>query len=222
MRKPTEELSFLDEIGEASFPLQIRLLRSLQEKEVIRVGGTKNYSVDVRMIMATNKDLQKEVAKKHFREDLFFRINVIKIDLPPLRERREDIPLLIKHFIEKYCSLMNKEKKIIHPNALQILMNHEWPGNVRELQNLIERIIALHTGGTINQKDIIEYITVFQTDEEYDFIDYSFNKAKELFEKKYVENLLKKFKKDLTKASIHAKIHPATLYRKIKQFEIQK
>lgn len=213
---------FLDEIGEASPSLQIRLLRCLQEKEVIRVGGTKPYLVDVRVIMATNKNLQEEVVKKRFRKDLFYRINVIKIDLPPLRDRREDIPLLAGYFIEKYCSSMNKDKKVIHPKALQVLMNHEWPGNVRELQNVIERIVALHTGETITDKDILEHITIFRGEEDYDFLDYPYDKAKELFEKRYVENLLKKFPKDLNKASLHAKVHPATLYRKIKHHEIQK
>lgn len=211
---------FLDEIGEASPSLQVRLLRTLQEKEVIRVGGTKSYPVDVRMVMATNKDLKEEVIKKQFRKDLFYRINVIKIDLPPLKERREDIPLLTDHFIEKYCSLMNQKKKTLHPKALQILIKHDWPGNVRELQNVIERIVALHSGDTIMDKNIMENLTIFQNEEEYDFMDYSYEKAKELFEKKYLENLLKKFQKDLAKASRYAKVHPATIYRKIKQYEI--
>jgi two-component system response regulator PilR (NtrC family) len=213
---------FLDEIGEASPSLQVRLLRTLQEKEVIRVGGTKSYPVDVRMVMATNKDLKEEVIKKRFRNDLFYRINVIKIDLPLLKERREDIPLLANYFLEKYCSSMNREKKVIHPKALQILINHEWPGNVRELQNLIERILAIHTGDTINENDILENMTVFRTEEDSDFIDYPYEKAKELFEKKYVENLLKKFSGNLDKASNYAKVHSTTLYRKIKQYEILK
>ena len=213
---------FLDEIGEASPSLQVRLLRCLQEKEVIRVGGTKSYPVDVRVIMATNKNLQEEVVRRRFRRDLFYRINVIKIDLPPLRERREDVPLLANHFIEKYCASMNKNKKIIYPKALQILMNHEWPGNVRELQNVFERIVALHTGETITDKDVVEHITIFRGEEEYDFMDYSYEKAKELFEKRYLENLFKKFPKNLHKASLHAKVHPATLYRKLNQHKIEK
>jgi DNA-binding NtrC family response regulator len=213
---------FLDEIGEASPSLQIRLLRCLQEKEIIRVGGTKSYPVDVRVIMATNKNLQEEVLKKRFRKDLFYRINVIKLDLPPLRERREDIPLLANYFLEKYCSSMNKDKKVIHPKPLQILMKHEWPGNVRELQNVMERIVALHNGEAITDKDVIEHITFLQVEEDYDFLDYSYDKAKNLFEKRYLENLLKKYPRDLNKASRHAKVHPATLYRKIKHHEIEK
>jgi DNA-binding NtrC family response regulator len=212
----------LDEIGEASPSLQVKLLRTLQEKEVIRVGGTKTYPVDVRMIMATNKDLQEEVIKKRFRKDLFYRINVIKIDLPPLRERREDIPLLANYFLEKYCSSMNRAKKMIQPAALQTLMNHEWPGNVRELQNVFERIVALLSGETITEKDVLEHITIFRREEDYDWMDYSYDKAKELFEKRYLENLVKKFSKDLNKASLHAKVHSATLYRKLKQLNIPK
>jgi DNA-binding NtrC family response regulator len=213
---------FLDEIGEASLSLQIRLLRCLQEREVIRVGGTKSYAVDVRVIIATNKNLQEEVIKKRFRKDLFYRINVIKIDLPPLRERREDIPLLASYFIKKYCSLMKKDKKVIHPKGLQILMNHEWPGNIRELQNVIERIMVLDNKNVITDKDIIEHITIFQGEEEYDFLNYSYDEAKDLFQKRYLENLLKKYSKDINKASLHAKVHPTTLYRKFKQYEIPK
>ena len=211
---------FLDEIGEATPSLQVRLLRTLQEKEVIRVGGTKNFPIDVRMLMATNKDLQEEVMKKRFRKDLFYRINVIKIEIPPLRQRREDIPLLAEHFLEKFCSLMNKRKKILHPQALQVLMNHEWPGNVRELQNVIERVVALHSGETI--RNITEHITIFKNEEDPDLSDYSFEKAKQKFETKYLESLLKKFSQDLSKASLHAKVHPATLYRKINQYKILK
>jgi transcriptional regulator with PAS, ATPase and Fis domain len=117
---------------------------------------------------------------------------------------------------------MKKDNKAIHPKALQTLLNHEWPGNVRELQNVIERIVALHTGETLTEKDVIEHITIFQSDEEYDFLDYSFEKAKELFEKRYIENLFRKFPKNLQKASLHAKVHPATLYRKLNQHKIQK
>lgn len=213
---------FLDEIGEASMSLQVRLLRVLQEKEVVHVGGTRPCSIDVRMLMATNKDLKDEVVKRRFRKDLFYRINVIKITLPPLRERKEDIPLLADHFIEKYCAIMNKKKKTLHPKALQILINHHWPGNVRELQHVIERIVALHTADAIADKDVMEHITMFQGDEEFEFMEYPYEQAKEFFEKKYLENLLKRFPKDLTKASDHAKVHPGTLYRKIKQYNIVK
>ena len=213
---------FLDEIGEASPSLQMRLLRAFQEKEVTRVGGTKPYPVDIRMVMATNKDLKEEVVKKRFRKDLFYRINVIKIDLPPLRERREDIPLLTNFFMEKFCKRMKKEKKVLQPKALQILINHEWPGNVRELQNVIERIVALHPGNMITDTEIQEHITVLKGEDEYGFMNLSYEEAREQFEKKYMENLLKKFSHNLDKASHFAGVHPATLYRKIKQYSIVK
>jgi len=213
---------FLDEIGEASPSLQMRLLRALQEKEVTRVGGTKTYPVDIRTVMATNKDLKEEVVKKRFRKDLFYRINVIKIDLPPLRERREDISLLANFFIEKTCKRMKKEKKVLQPKALQILMNHEWPGNVRELQNVIERIGALHTGNLITETEIMEYITILKSEEECDFLELAYEEAKGQFEKRYLENLMKKFPRDLEDASHFAGVHPATLYRKIKQYSLRK
>jgi DNA-binding NtrC family response regulator len=213
---------FLDEIGEASSSLQIRLLRALQEREVVRVGGTKSYPVDVRMIMATNKDLKEEVVKRRFRKDLFYRINVIKIDLPLLKDRRDDIPLLTDYFVENYCSRMNKRQKTFDPKALQVLMNHDWPGNVRELQNVIERIVALHGADAITGTDIQEHLTILRPDEECDFMDFSYEKAKEIFERKYLENLLRKFSRNFEEASQFAKVHPATLYRKLKQHTLSK
>ena len=213
---------FLDEIGEASSSLQIRLLRALQEREVARVGGTKSYPVDVRMILATNKDLKEEVVKRRFRKDLFYRINVIKIDLPLLKDRREDIPLLIDHFVENYCVRMNKRKKAIDPKALAALMNHDWPGNVRELQNVVERIVALHGAPIITEQDIQEHLTILRPDEECDFADFPYEEAKEIFERRYLENLLRRFSRNLEEASHFAKVHPATLYRKLKQHALSR
>jgi DNA-binding NtrC family response regulator len=213
---------FLDEIGEASSSLQIRLLRALQEREVVRVGGTKSYPVDVRMILATHKDLKEEVVKRRFRKDLFYRINVIKVDLPLLKDRREDIPLLVDHFVENNCARMNKSKKALDPKALAALMNHDWPGNVRELQNVIERIVALHGASVITEKDIQEHLTILRPDEECDFVDFPYEEAKEIFERKYLENLLRKFSRNLEDASHFAKVHPATLYRKLKQHALPK
>ena len=212
----------MDEIGEASSSLQIRLLRALQEREVARVGGTKSYPVDVRMILATNKDLKEEVVKRRFRKDLFYRINVIKIDLPLLKDRREDIPLLIDHFVENYCVRMNKRKKAIDPKALAALMNHDWPGNVRELQNVVERIVALHGAPIITEQDIQEHLTILRPDEECDFADFPYEEAKEIFERRYLENLLRRFSRNLEEASHFAKVHPATLYRKLKQHALSR
>jgi DNA-binding NtrC family response regulator len=134
---------FLDEIGELSLTTQAKILRFLEEKEFNRVGGSKTIKVDVRLITATNKDLNQMIKKGSFREDLYYRINVVPIVIPPLRERKEDIPILIDHFINKFDVENNKNVKGINKEALEFLMQYEWPGNVRELENLIERVIAL-------------------------------------------------------------------------------
>ena len=145
---------FLDEIGEMSPVMQVKLLRALQERTVRRIGGSREEPVDVRIIAATNRDLAAMVAANEFREDLFYRINVIPIELPPLRERSEDIRLLAQHFIEKYSSNMNVEPPQVTVDFLKVLESYEWPGNVRELENLVERVLALSTGGTLGTRDL--------------------------------------------------------------------
>ena len=142
---------FLDEIGELPAMMQVKLLRVLQERELRRVGGTKNIPVDVRLIAATNKDLEVEVAEGRFREDLFYRLNVIPVHIPPLRERREDIPLLIEHFIEK--SLEGKKLRVAEA-AMRRLLDYNWPGNVRELENIVERCLVLITGDELNESSL--------------------------------------------------------------------
>jgi DNA-binding NtrC family response regulator len=139
----------LDEIGEMDLGLQSKLLRVLQEREFERVGGTKPIRVDTRIISTTNRDLEGAIEEDRFREDLFFRLNVIPMNIPPLRDRKEDIPALTKHFLNKYNVENNKSIKDIHPDALMMLMGHTWPGNVRELENCIERAIVLCSGDAI-------------------------------------------------------------------------
>jgi len=134
---------FLDEIGEMSPVMQVKLLRVLQERRFRRVGGLEELQADIRVIAATNQDLTKAVAENRFREDLYYRINVIPIALPPLRERREDIPLLADHFLAKYAEQMGKNVQGIAKSAMELLLQHEWPGNIRELENVIERAVAL-------------------------------------------------------------------------------
>src|SRR5437899_4897021 len=136
---------FLDEIGEMSAVMQVKLLRVLQERRFRRVGGLEELQADIRVIAATNQDLAKLVADGRFREDLYYRINVIPIALPPLRERREDIPLLAEHFLAKYAELMQKPVTGISHEALDLLIHHEWPGNIRELENVVERAVALES-----------------------------------------------------------------------------
>jgi len=140
---------FLDEIGELTPTTQVKLLRFLQEKTFVAIGCTKERKVDVRVIAATNRDIEKEVVEKRFREDLYFRLNVLKIQIPPLRERKEDIELLANYFLKKYCKLYNKEIRKVSTYALEILRNYSFPGNVRELENIIERSVALESSKII-------------------------------------------------------------------------
>jgi two-component system response regulator PilR (NtrC family) len=149
---------FLDEISELPLLMQVKLLRVLQDKEFKRVGGTEDIRVDVRIISATNKDLEEAVREKRFREDLFYRLNVIQIKLPRLRERREDIPLLTDHFLKKYSEELNKNISRISSEALRILLNYEFPGNVRELQNIIERAVALETTQELTTQNLSSYL----------------------------------------------------------------
>src|SRR5204862_1296152 len=140
---------FLDEIGEMSAVMQVKLLRVLQERKFRRVGGLEEAQADIRVIAATNQDLSKLVSEGRFREDLFYRINVIGVHLPPLRERREDIPMLAEHFLAKYSEQMGKAIAALSNDALEILQRHDWPGNIRELENTIERAVALESTPTI-------------------------------------------------------------------------
>ncbi len=145
---------FLDEIGDTSPATQVKLLRVIQEREFRRVGGTQDMKVDVRIIAATNKDLEKAVAEGTFREDLYYRLDVIPIVLPPLRLRTSDIPLLVQHFLDKFCRESGKPVPIITGEAMRALLEHEWRGNVRELENLIERVVAFSSGQPVTEEEI--------------------------------------------------------------------
>ena len=149
---------FLDEIGETSTAMQIKLLRVLQERMVRRVGSNSESSVDVRVIAATNRDLAESIREGTFREDLFYRINVIPITLPPLRHRTEDIPLLVDHFIEKFSTRMNVDRRRISSDAMRAIEKYSWPGNVRELENVVERMIALETADVLTTKSLPETV----------------------------------------------------------------
>jgi two-component system response regulator PilR (NtrC family) len=149
---------FLDEISELPLLMQVKLLRVLQEKEFKRVGGTEDIRVDVRIIAATNKDLEEAVREKRFREDLYYRLNVIQIKLPSLRERRDDIPLLANHFLKKYAEELEKQIGSISPEAIRVLLDYGYPGNVRELQNIIERAVALESTAELTPKNLNSYL----------------------------------------------------------------
>ncbi len=141
---------FLDEVGELTPSTQVKLLRALQEKEFERLGGVKPIKVNVRLVAATNKDLEAAVQQGAFREDLYYRLNVFSVYLPPLRERKPDIPLLADHFVEKYAARETKEVRRIATTAIDMLMSYHWPGNVRELENCIERAVLVCEGGVIH------------------------------------------------------------------------
>ena len=149
---------FLDEVGELPLPLQAKLLRVLQERQFERLGGTTTITVDVRIISATNRSLEKAVEEKSFREDLFYRLNVVPIILPPLRERAEDIPVLLDHFLRESNKVHKGKVRLARP-VIDFLIDYAWPGNVRELQNLIERLVIMAEGGVLGMSELPSYMT---------------------------------------------------------------
>jgi PAS domain S-box-containing protein len=155
---------FLDEIGELPVELQAKLLRVLQEGEFERLGNPKTMKVNVRVIAATNRNLEEAIAKKEFREDLFYRLNVFQINSPPLRSRKEDIPLLVKHFVKKYEGKMGREIKNIPDKVIDALMQYDWPGNIRELENMVERALILSSGSTLEYGDWIPSVKMTGSD----------------------------------------------------------
>lgn len=207
---------FLDEIGDAALSVQAKILRAVEEGVIYRVGSTKSISTDVRLIFATNKDLGCEVSEGRFRKDLYFRINVIQIPLPPLRDRKEDIALLARHFLAKKCADSGIKEAVLTDDALTFLLKRRWAGNVRELKNLMERIVALHskeavTGGDLaryGQEELIEP-AAFPLDVEYET-------AKREFEMTYFSRLLDAVGGDPTQAAERSGIHISTVYRKLK------
>ena len=154
---------FLDEIGDTSPNMQAKLLRVLQEKEFERVGGRRTIKVDVRILAATNRDLKQEVEAKRFREDLYYRLNVVPIHLPPLRERREDIPALVDHFLHELNPVFHKDFTAVSPEAMACLLRYPWPGNVRELRNIMEKAILLGEGSLSSLTHLPEEVRAFHT-----------------------------------------------------------
>jgi two-component system response regulator GlrR len=206
---------FLDEIGDMPLSIQSKFLRVLQERRFTPVGGDRPVAVDVRVIVATNKDLGKLAAQGLFREDLFYRIHVIPLELPPLRERKEDIPLLVDHFISKYGRQMNKDVKGLTPKALQRLMLHDWPGNVRELENTIEYAMAMTRSDVINEEGVLP-AKAGRSDEPLKPL----KEAKDAFEKEYLVNILKITRGNVSTASELAGKYRADFYNLLKKYEI--
>lgn len=217
---------FFDEIGELSINLQQKLLRVLQEREFERLGGNTIQKVVARFIFATNTNLEKEVSEGRFREDLWFRINVISIKIPPLRERKDDIPLLLKYFLKRFNFELGKSVTEITDDVLKFLINYDYPGNVRELSNLIERGIILSKDQTFSLYSLPDIVLYNEKTADLDFVLTNFNlkKAKKdmlnIFEKKYLIELLKKHHGNVTLASKIAGIERQSFYRLLKKYEI--
>lgn len=217
---------FLDEIGELPPQLQVKLLRVLQEGEIRRIGESKPIKVDVRIVAATVKDLAKEVSEGRFRDDLYYRLNVLHIHIPPLRERKEDIPHLVNHFIKKYSESINKNVTGIDSKALNALMNYKWCGNVRELENTIERAIVLADGDTIELGHLPIEIQEYKEEvnlsipEEIEDEDYSIKKATKILESNLIKKALKKAKGNHTQAAKILEISHRALLYKIKEYGI--
>jgi two-component system response regulator AtoC len=214
---------FLDEIGELPAQLQVKLLRVLQEGEIRRIGESKSIKVNVRIVVATVKDLTKEVNEGRFREDLFYRLNVLPIHIPPLRERKEDIPLLIHHFINKYNQSMNKNVGGIDHKALETLMNHSWFGNVRELENTIERAIVLAEKNNIELENLPIETQEFKEEFESEPLpdeEYSIKKASKALEINLIKRALRKTKGNHTHAAKVLEISHRALLYKIKEYGI--
>ncbi|ARC83272.1 bacterial regulatory, Fis family protein [Clostridium argentinense CDC 2741] len=212
---------FLDEIGEISLKLQSKLLRVLQEKEFERVGSTKIIKANFRLIAATNKNLAEEVAKGTFREDLFYRINVVPIHMPPLKDRLEDIPILLNHFLQYFCSEMRKPFMVFSDEALKILLEYSWPGNVRELRNLVERLVVFSSSTIIHThalpKEVKnEEITNIEDDK------VPFLEAKKNFEKNYITQALKRNDWNISATAKQINIARKNLQLKIKQLDLSK
>lgn len=202
---------FLDEIATISGKMQIELLRVLESKSFVRVGGNKEIKSDFRVICATNKDLKKMVADGAFREDLFYRLNVVNIAIPPLRERKEDIPTLVNYFIRKYCTSMSRDLLSIDAAVLRRLEEYPFPGNVRELENMIERAIVVGNGKEIRLKDLPF---------EKDVINES-NESLDELERKYILQTLNKYDWNISRSARVLKIDRVTLYNKIKKYGLE-
>ncbi|MEW6622160.1 MAG: sigma-54 dependent transcriptional regulator [Bacillota bacterium] len=217
---------FLDEIGELSLPLQAKLLRVLEERAFRRVGGTKLISVNIRVIAATNRDIEKAVACKEFREDLFYRINVITLKIPSLRERGQDIPLLLQHFCHKFAAAIGKDVKGFSPAAVKLLENYHWPGNIRELRNVVERAVSLCDSNVIKPDDLPSNLTQTPNHDLGEIsVHLPFHEAKALwlkeFEVKYLEELLAIHNGNITKAAQKAGIDRKTIHRLVKKYNLQ-
>jgi two-component system response regulator HydG len=201
---------FLDEVGDISMKMQIDLLRVLETHEFTRVGGTIPLTSDFRVIAATHRDLQEAIREKSFRQDLFYRLNVIHLRVPPLRERREDIPLLANHFLRRYATETNKQIDSIHPEAIELMRRYAWPGNVRELENAIERAVVVGKGRQIKPENL-PFLTPGQETPDT-------GQSLEDIERQHIARVLAVEEGNISQAAKILRINRTTLYHKIKKY----
>jgi two-component system nitrogen regulation response regulator NtrX len=208
---------FLDEIGDMSLSTQSKVLRVIETQEFQRVGGSKSIKVDVRIISATNKDLMEEVKKSNFREDLFYRLNVIPIQVPPLRERKDDIQSLVEYFLEYFALEYGQKPKKISTDGLKLFESYDWPGNIRELRNVIERIVIMTPSNTITPKNIV----IGSSARSDYFTFHTLKEARESFEKDFITKKLEENNWNISKTAEILDIERSNLHRKIKGYDIK-
>jgi two-component system response regulator AtoC len=218
---------FLDEIGEMPVGLQVKLLRAIQEEEIRPVGENKSQTIDVRVIAATSRDLEVEIAEGRFREDLFYRLNVVRLEVPPLRERRQDIPLLVDHFLSRFRNNLGKNVRGVSDAVLELLVGYSWPGNVRELENMIERAIILTDGDTIEKSALPPAVLagpsagVPQSGQAAEDEDLSLKRARQLFEAQLIRRALGRTGGNRTHAAKLLEISHRALLYKLKDYGIR-
>jgi two-component system response regulator AtoC len=213
---------FLDELATLRVDLQAKLLRVLQEREIDRVGGTRTVKVDLRIIAATNANLRQAVKDRAFREDLYYRLNVVPLEVPPLRERREDIPLLVDHFVQKYRRRFGKAVRGISPGALPLLLDYDWPGNIRELENIIERSVALATGPVISLRDLPLDLALPDTAARSEEPRLSLKEARERFERQFILRVLESVDWNQSRAARILGLHRNTLTAKLAGWKLRR
>ncbi|WGL61487.1 sigma-54 dependent transcriptional regulator [Pigmentibacter sp. JX0631] len=215
---------FLDEIGDMSLKTQSKLLRALQEQKIERVGSDETITVDTRIIAATNKNLEEEIKKGNFREDLYYRINVIPIILPPLRQRKEDIELISSHYLSLFSAENSIKNKKLSPGAVQILKSYSWPGNVRELKNIMERLSIMVSADIIEPQHLPYPISniKYEKNEEFEnlFLSSDYKEARAKFEKIYIQRKLEEFDGNVSRTADAMGMERSHLYRKMKQLEL--
>jgi two-component system nitrogen regulation response regulator NtrX len=215
---------FLDEVADMSLKAQAKVLRILQEKKFERVGGNKLIPTDVRVLAATNKDLEKEMEEGRFRQDLYYRLNVIPLRIPPLRDRKDDLPLLVERFLKDFAAKEGEQEKLVAEDVLAVLMRHSWPGNVRELKNIIERLVIMTPTDTISLRDLPPLFGEGRMEavpSEPGIGNDSFRAAKQDFERQYIVRKLREFDGNISKTAEAIGLERSNLHKKIRSYGLE-